>query len=36
VFQIVGLVQLLRIFPDLRTALDDLNTAQPVIPAPTT
>ena len=30
VFQIVGLVQLLRIFPDLRSALQDLTTAQPV------
>jgi anti-anti-sigma regulatory factor len=33
VFQIVGLVQLLRIFPDLRSALDDLHTPQPAIPA---
>ncbi len=34
VFQIVGLVQMLRIFPDLRTALDDLGTPLPTAPAP--
>jgi len=34
VFQIVGLVQLLRIFPDLRSALDDLGTPQLPIATP--
>jgi anti-anti-sigma regulatory factor len=34
VFQIVGLVQLLRIFPDLRSALEDLNTPPQAVPAP--
>ncbi len=33
VFQIVGLVQMLRIFPDLRTALDDLNNSAVPVPA---
>jgi len=36
VFQIVGLVQLLRIHADLRSALDDLIAAQPALPASTT
>lgn len=35
VFQIVGLVQLLRIFPDLRMALDDLNSSPSALPATT-
>lgn len=36
VFEIVGLAQLLRIFPDLRSALDDLDTTLPPGPASAT
>lgn len=35
VFQIVGLVQLLRIFPDLRSALEDLVVPQAAMPVRT-
>ena len=34
VFQIVGLVQMLRIFPDLRSALEDLGTPQTPVSTP--
>ncbi len=36
VLQIVGLVQMLRIFPDLRSALEDLSLAPADVPEPTT
>jgi anti-anti-sigma regulatory factor len=36
VFQIVGLVQLLRIFPDLRSALEDLGKPQLPVATPVT
>jgi anti-anti-sigma regulatory factor len=36
VFQIVGLTEMLRILPDLRSALDDLATHAPATPASST
>ena len=36
VFQIVGLIEMLRIFPDLRSALDDLTVHSPANPASST